>query len=61
MCSFVCHDLYLTYSLMYPFERALRVHVQSLQVACATLELVFLFRERHMKAPASISLGRSTP
>lgn len=35
--------------------------VYSLQVACATLELVFLLRVRQMKAPASISLGRSTP
>lgn len=33
----------------------------SLQVAWATLELVFLLRVRQMKAPASISFERSTP
>lgn len=35
--------------------------VYSLQVACATFELVFLLRVRQMKAPASISFERSTP
>lgn len=33
----------------------------SLQDACATLELVFLFRIRQMKAPAFISFDMSTP
>ena len=33
----------------------------SLQVACATLELVFRLRVRQMKAPASINFERSTP
>ena len=35
--------------------------VYSLQLACATLEFVFLLRLRQMKAPAVISLERSTP